>query len=251
VRITDVVGDLVAARNEWHRLVANPRFIRRNLEVTWKDYVPMRLGNVVSRQDFAMLVEDGQYSLQLAEDGSLLQFFYEFHSDGHLVAANIAFYGAPAEERNEFADLDVDDQSRNDGDAASALTTAGAGDDGDDEGDLTAAGADGRGIFPGCRWLRIDYDPIARASVIHGLCHMHVSGLPDARFLVRGVPGPAQFIEWIMAIFYPQAYAGHRLDDQGAFTEQARIRRANQVYAAFEHNDHFRFMTHLCVPTPV
>lgn len=52
-------------------------------------------------------------------------------------------------------------------------------------------------------WLRIDYDPKRARGVLHHNSHIHLSGLPDSRFVVNGLLTPKQFIEFIMAYVYP------------------------------------------------
>lgn len=232
MRVSDVMSDLTAAKVEWDQYLANPRFVRKNSVITWHGYEKLWLGNSIRSEEFLELVDKGQYSLQIVEDGSILQLMYEFDESGeNVLKASLAFYGAPENiEPEESEPQMVEDELA----------------DVPGEGPATPAGFCS-GMTTN-RWLRIDFDSSGNTSVIHGGCHMHVGGLPSSRFLVRGLPGPAQFIEWVFSLFYPDTYRQHRLDGDGQFSDIAKLVNANRHFVVFGDHDSYKYMTHVVIP---
>ena len=133
------------------------------------------------------LAEQRQYSLQILTDGSLIQLFYEFAADGKtLRAASLGFfYSGKLTEVSEELEPPLDEIDEV----------------------LPDSPAD---YFAGS-WLRVDYDPAAARDCLHYDCHLHSSLSDDMRVAVNRVPTPKQFIELVLAWFYPETYRSNRL----------------------------------------
>lgn len=220
MRPNDAMGLLVAVFMDWGGALANPRFVRVDRLVAWDRYGPRVLDYPVTMRDVAELAAQGQYTFQVTEDGSLIQLVYEFeHNEEHLRRATLAYYGA------EFPDAGVIEAPQ-------------------------GVELEDREGFPYAQvpWLRIDYDPRAARGVVHGDCHLHISGLPNSRFLVHGVPTPKQFVELIMLLFYPDAYEAHRLKENGSYIDREHVRRINDPAIECAHSEIFELMTHVYVP---
>jgi hypothetical protein len=97
-------------------------------------------------------------------------------------------------------------------------------------------------------WLRIDYDPEHAKGVLHHDCHMHISAFPSARLVVAGVPTPKQFIEFIMALCYPEVYHAHRLNNSGQYINEGHIVTINSKCVPLTEHNVFRQMTHFRIP---
>lgn len=233
MKVTDVISDLTAACIEWGKFIANSQYIRTKNIVSWAGFSKIWLSENLTPQEFLNLVENGQFSFQLLEDGSICQLLYEFDAAGEkLVRASLAFYGKPPIFNEEEPNPEKFDENDTEFNA--------------DLADVETEFCDLNSIS---RWLRIDYDCDEKNSAVHGDCHMHVGGLPGARILVRGVPGPAQFIEWVMALFYPDIYRNHRLAADGDFVNIAKLKNANRRAIAFDDHDFYRYLTHILVPS--
>jgi hypothetical protein len=98
-------------------------------------------------------------------------------------------------------------------------------------------------------WLRIDYNPSAYMMAIHPSCHMHISLFPDARFQIKGVPNPKQFIEFIFTTFYPKQYHNHRIDEEGNFKNPSHMSSINSPCPVFVADKSFNYLTHIIVPS--
>ena len=231
MKVNDVLSDLTSAKIDWDAYLANARYIRRNNSITWRDYERIWLGQTISAQEFVNLVDRGQYSFQVVDDGSVLQLLYEFDATGErLLTSCLGFYGAPVSIEPEEPEPAMLEEASGEIEEEQATTA-------DFDGELATN-----------RWLRIDFARGPNNSVVHGECHMHVGGLPGTRFLMKGVPGPAQFIEWIMALFYPEMYQKHRLGENGEFSNLAKLINANRQSVGFDEHDFYRYMTHLVIP---
>src|SRR5690606_6401927 len=60
-------------------------------------------------------------------------------------------------------------------------------------------------------WLRIDFDPGAAKDCLHYHSHLHTNMGADVRIPVKRVPTPKQFVEFVVASFYPEIYRVLRL----------------------------------------
>jgi hypothetical protein len=183
-----------------------------------------------SHLDLLQLYEDGQYSFQ-ASDGSLIQIYYSFASStDELVEARLAFYK-------------VDQQSWDYEEATQ------------DE-DLVQSGSFGGGTQEekpsstrsSISWLRIDYSPKSAMGILHNSCHLHLSSFPSARLAVAGVPTPKQFMEFVMALCYPDIYRSHRLDNKGDYKDPLRLAAVNSDCVPFCDDLILSQITHIRIP---
>jgi hypothetical protein len=231
MRVNDVVGQLVATYTEWNDVLANPRFVRKGRLITWRDYSSAKIIVPSSHADVVKLYEAGQYSFQMT-DGSLLQLSYTYAaSKDELTKARLAFYkvGQQSLEIVEPADPDTIN-------------------------DLLLASDSPELIEPAVHrpisisWLRIDYSPKTTAGVLHNSCHLHLSAFPSTRVVVAGVPTPKQFVEFIIALCYPNIYREHRLDKDGTYKEPARMETVNSQPVPVREDLTCRYLTHIRIP---
>jgi hypothetical protein len=218
MRVNDVIGIMVSVFDDWQGLLANPRFVRNGNSISWVGCEPRIISYPLTRAAVVELAEQGQYTFQFTDDGSLLQMAYSFTADGvTLRSANLAYYAVPRNviPMDEAADV------------------------------MEEAPVAGEAEIP---WLRIDYDPETARGVLHGECHLHLSGFPNSRFLVDGVPTPRQFVEFVIALCYPEAYRERRLKDDGTYAEGELASRLNTPAISCVATAGFATITHVRVP---
>jgi hypothetical protein len=230
MRINDVMGLLVSTYTEWSHVLANPRFVRKGRIITWQEYSSAKLMLPTSHSDVLKLYEGGQYSFQTV-DGSLLQIHYAYaRTTDELIEARLAFYKVDQrswEFEENFSEEGPNDQVAPPG--SEALDPI---------------------MFRQCSisWLRIDYAPKSASGVLHNSCHLHLSSFPTARLVVAGVPTPKQFLEFVMALCYPDLYRTHRLDENGNYREPNELLSVNSDPVPFREDPIFRQVTHIRIP---
>jgi hypothetical protein len=181
--------------SDWDFLLANPRFCRNERRIAWNRYTGGIIRPPITYEKVRSLIEAKQYSFQCADDGSIFQLLYEFDDKNAIRTVRLAFYKA---------NLPL----------------------GEDESDSGSGPIPDFGdIF--VPWLRFDYTKEYASGVLHHDSHMHVSGFPEARFAVSGVPGPRQFVEFVIASCFPEYYRGHRLDSKGRYVSPHTVRKVN------------------------
>jgi len=173
--------------NDWDGLLANPRFARVDDLVAWTNFTGGRLKDPITIERILDVVQTGQFTFQSAEDGSIFQLLYSFGSDGKLEVARLAFY---------------------------LLQTRGSFEEGTAE-------------LISNSWIRIDYDLSTAKGVLHNDCHLHLYGFPESRIMVDSVPGPRQFVEFVISACYPDFYKVHRLNESGDFAKPKAIEQVN------------------------
>jgi hypothetical protein len=231
MRINDVMGLLVSTYTEWGQVLANPRFVRKERIITWRNYSSARVAIPESHLDVVQLHEAGQYSFQTT-DGSLLQIYYSYaRSSDVLAEARLAFYKVDERSWEFHEPIEAE--------FATELVTP-----------VDRATHDEPTIRrPGSiTWLRIDYSPKSANGVLHNSCHLHISAFPSARVVVAGVPTPKQFVEFVMALCYPGLYDDHRLDAKGCYKEPAKLTAVNSGCVPFREDLVFQQITHLRIP---
>jgi hypothetical protein len=202
--------EIRAAFRDWADLLVNPRFCRNSGLIAWTGYRGGgKLREPVTSAKLLTLVEEGQFSFQCSEDGSLFQILYQFGSDGKLEVVRLGFYQAIATQSKAQSEM-IDS-----------------------------------GYVP---WLRIDYDEQAAAGVLHHGCHLHVHGFKNARIIVNGVPGPRQFVEFIIAAFYPTYYEIHRLDGRGGQADISILQAINTCSLPIAGEEGAPLLLHVGVP---
>jgi hypothetical protein len=166
----------------------NQRFCQLGRSLTWRashGESSHQLADTLMSSTVLELIKNGDYSFQCDIDDGIFRLYYKFDARGrHLNAASVAFYRAyPPDFSIEAYLEDSEDQS-----VSSPIPDGPVG------------------------WIRFDYSNCRDTNhhILHHFCHLHLSGFPAARLSVDGVPTPAQFVEFIMASFYPNYYAERR-----------------------------------------
>lgn len=194
VTLADVESQIQACYLDWQLLLANPRFCRNDTTVAWNKYSGGIIRDPINYEKVRSLIEEKQYSFQCAEDGSVFQLVYEFDRGNKVRTVRLAFYQA-------HLPLDEDD--------------------------LLASGPRPDFADTFIPWLRFDYTQEYAAGVLHHESHMHLSGFPASRFAVSGVPGPRQFVEFVIASCYPDYYKMQRLDKHGRYVNHRTMKKVN------------------------
>jgi hypothetical protein len=218
MRANDVMGLLVSVQTDWKRVLWNPRNQRFGNVISWTHGGSFIFSDPFTYKELLLAVESHEYSFQLF-DGSIIQIHYAFEDDcATLSSARLAYYGSP--------------QSQTSGDYP------------DDTGMEVHPDPD----FVITNWVRLDYQPGVQGGVLHSPCHIHIGGIPRSRLMVRRVPTPKQFIEFIMALCYPAQYARQRLDENGDYKNSNKIRSVNKPCIDLHGNVWCDLATHLSVP---
>jgi hypothetical protein len=230
VTVNDVLDNLGSLLEKWPELLLNPRFIRRENDISWQAYAGGADMDALSEFEVARLASAGQYSFQMF-DGSLLRFFYSFDRTGRqLVSANVGYM----QNVSASQDSDLNDEGYEDVEDSPSMISI----------------SDNLQIVP---WIRIDYSPDACKGCTHSKCHLHSSLSSNLRIPVSSVPSPEQFLEAIVAWFYPQTYEGRHLDANGHFRDFDRLHDINvQVVTDVTHLEgeqilHIRLPDHAAI----
>ncbi|GAB5496611.1 MAG: hypothetical protein Phyf2KO_16910 [Phycisphaerales bacterium] len=202
--VSETYSQLHSLHNELRGWLVNNRYCRRGMTISWTEFTTQhRLPYAPSPVDVARLADSRQYSFQV-NDGSLIQLYYEFEADGETLRwANLLYCASGNLETEEGSEEEIE-----------ALSMAY--DAPDDVSTTTVP------------WVRIDYAPEHGSEMIHNECHMHVSNMPRTRMGLEGVPTPRQFVEAIMAWFYPEEYKRRHLDDSGDLVDVDRPEKVNE-----------------------
>jgi hypothetical protein len=234
MRISDVHSMMVSVYNDWGGFLANPRYIRRGDEITWAERTPHFLKGTIQHGDVLGLIETGQYSFQTSDDGSIIQLHYEFEQGGAEVkAASLGYFAAPPPQ--DDSGLSSQGERGQIPDSEDAGITDGS------EGTRTETSQY-------ASWLRIDFSPTTAGGVLHHDCHLHVSGFPASRLVVKRLPTPKQFVEFVIALCHPNVYTSQRLDHTGGFVDATRMTSVNTPAFTCEDNDLYAHMMHLATP---
>jgi hypothetical protein len=255
MRISELYGAITAAWNDWKGFLANPRYYRSDTVISWSGYQSIWTEDFVTLESFLELIEKGQYSFQVAEDGGIVQIYYEFDQDGRVLkSANLGYYGGsitlsiPNRAADSMGVIISDTETRPTQGNAGTIETP-----------LEISAAEEQ-IWSGSivsgetqkdefiSWFRFDFDSSRVQGILHGLCHLHIGGLPNSRLLVKGLPNPRQFIELIIASCYPELYRKHRLDQNGQYVDLEPISSVNEKSAFTEEGDIFKRIIHFFVP---
>ena len=216
---TDALQEITSCFLDWDGLLANQRAIRNDRTVCWPNYAP-RIEDEVSWSTIISLATERQYSFQLF-DGSLIQLLYDFSLPaGTLRSARLAYYeGTQNDETTEEAE-----------DVISPVE--------DDQNDRLP------------RWLRLDFGRHNDPSCIHAECHLHLCNLPETRISCAGVPGPRQFLESVIAWFYPEIYQQRILESDPDIRGRRNV-DVNRHSHLIEPADHFNSLLHLSLPRSI
>jgi hypothetical protein len=208
-------------------LLANNESTVRDRLVCWTNYRPLRLPDQLTFDDVARLASDRQYSFQVADDGSILQLFYQFDESGRSVKnATLAYLqGQPA----EHEDVELNDQYMDPPDEGGPEPAA-----------IIAAS------HP--QWIRIDFEENGSRCPIHADCHLHLAGFPTSRITLSNLPSPKQFVEMVMAWFYPDSYRAHRLDSLNCYKNPGWMKFVNRQTMECEDTESNKHLAHLRIP---
>lgn len=287
MKINDVTGLALSMLDDWRGKVINPNWHRAGSSFTWPRKSAF-FNDPITVADVLYMIRTYQFSCQIVEYDSateqdmitgIVQMYYSFdQKSSEIEAASLAYYSTrPAftrlsiQTKNEMAtgfvtnNLTVDmstnenelseeeqpieedelgnpsenDESRNeaysqtDRDSANTVSI------------VTDASTDP------ATWMRIDYAPQEATDVIHQECHMHLSGLPQTRFVVNGLPNPKQFLELVMASFYPSLYKAHRLDPKQKYrvlSNLAPFNSINRICVQRIDRDIYDHIAHFTIP---
>jgi hypothetical protein len=222
MRISDVHSMLISTYIEWSGFLANPRFVRRGNEITWADRSGAFLPDLVSSVDMLALAENKQYTFQTLDNGSIIQFYYEFDNSGDDVkSASLAYYGAPTTYSEESYESEAGE------DPVESLQIK---------------------EQPFVSWLRFDFSPTTARGVLHHECHLHLSGFQNSRLMVRRLPTPKQFVEFVIATCHPEQYKTHRLGPSGDYRDLTKIRSVNEEVFACEDHALYNYLIHVATP---
>jgi hypothetical protein len=240
VKVGDVHSSLISVWNEWKEIIVNPKYIRRENEITWEGFSGKKISDdIVTASTVSQLVDEGQYSFQVVIDGSIFQIHYSFDRNGNLATANLAFYYSGVKD-----DYDIRQNFPTQLGEAQKLEEQIL-----EEGmlweyrQLILSQDDPVG------WLRIDYGPEQYRGLLHANCHMHLGLFPRSRFIVDGVPNPKQFVEFVIAMCYPDFYAMKRLDEKGLIADKNKIYSLNDPNFPVKDDESFECLTQIHVPT--
>jgi hypothetical protein len=181
-----LISELRQAFDDWDGLLVNPRYCRHDNLICWSSFNGGRVKESVTSNHLLEILENRQFSFQCAEDGSIFQFLYKFDDNEELTKARLAFY---------------------------LIRSRGSLEEGTAEIKSTA-------------WVRMDFDRDGARGMLHSACHLHLHGFPEGRIIVDGIPGPRQFVEFIVASCYPDYYRVHRLDGENP-PQTATIEKIN------------------------
>jgi hypothetical protein len=224
MRISDVHSLLVSTYHDWGGFLANPRFARIGDAISWAGRTGTFLPDLVRSTDILTLVEHKQYTFQTLDNGSILQFYYEFDRSGNEVrAASLAYYGSP----NSLSEEEGFPQDQNE--------------------DFSAETSH---VHPHIfmSWLRIDFNPQTAHGVLHHDCHLHVGGFPNSRLMVRRLPSPKQFVEFVVAACHPEQYRAHRLNSAGEYLDSETIKSINDDVFTCEDHALYDYLMHVATP---
>lgn len=256
MKINEILHSLRSAYDDWGHILVNPQFIRSRDVVSWANRRPARFGHLVMASDVLKMAEENQYTFQINEDGSLVQIYYLFLPGGNEIkSASLAFYRAkPDPDVEVVIDFPVEDivdvstsEAENQTSDSSLETTAESIDDKNIQIEFEAYTSGELKDAP-VSWLRIDYDPAASRGVLHHDCHLHISGLSTTRFVVAGLPTPKQFVELIIAAFYPTIYKSHRLNEKWEYADKAKIASVHTDCFRLSESEIYQQMIHFRVP---
>jgi hypothetical protein len=224
---------------DWSGILLNPNYVQQGHIMTWNNYHSMMMPEPLTFKDVARLYTTGQYSLQLALDGSIFQFYYAYDQRNRVIQeARIAYYeangsGMGAESSGVPPSETKDPEPPVEG-PLPAL----------DLQDTHYRGFDDRQP----RWFRIDFRSQSPKCVLHNNCHLHFGGFPGSRLVVAGLPTPRQFVEFVLCCCYSDIYERFRLDGTGKYLDERRIHSVNSTRIPVEPNPVFRQITHLRIP---
>jgi hypothetical protein len=250
MKINEVHQLLKSAYVDWSQFLANPNYIRSSTVagpcITWANRTSGIIKHPVLASHVSKLFREGQFTFQIAEDGSLIQIYYQYNRKGDtLTSARLAFYSTRSDEGKRIASSIQPERSM---EKVSGLPITSDTIDTKNKPDIPSDIDLTSSHDAPVSWLRIEYEPTAARGILHYDCHMHLSSFPHSRFIVAGIPSPAQFIEFIAAFCYPESYKKHRLDELGQYISSEKIDAVNATCFPLIYSSLFNQIAHFCIP---
>nr|WP_319376035.1 DUF2290 domain-containing protein [uncultured Methanoregula sp.] len=203
--------------------------------ISWNKYTRRERIIDIRRSDLIEIVKSGQYSFQIIEDGSVFQLYYQFNDYNQaLCSANLAYYNTGGVTYDTFQEMQFSDLYNGDDKSSSSDNKI------DYKEDLFED--------PLIAWIRIDYSPHDYCRPLHHSCHMHFSLFPNSRISLNAVPTPRQFIEFILAINYPDLYLVKRLDQKYEPNDPTRIADLNIPSFPRIDSSVYSVLPHISIP---
>jgi hypothetical protein len=220
--------------------------------ITWQAFQRIRLDPFPTYLDFVDMVDRGQYSFQ-TDDGAIFQLFYVFDRR-EVVSASLSFVRAYSL-RREMLDADASDEAfEGSADDEPEMLVTNPDDrhleEGDEE-DSAAAIEAASGNHDETRivsWIRCDYDEVGRHGLAHAACHLHLNGFPESRLPVRGIPTPIQFVDFVIALAYPDIFNATHLDADGNLVNRDGYTDANRNQLGCSDAESVDLVVHLRLP---
>lgn len=224
MNINEARSAIRSAFIDWEGFLVNNRDCKNGSTLSWENYAPKRFSPVVTAFEVFELIEMAQYTFQVALDGSIFQIYYLYDGRGRVIQeASLSFLMSGVEVFH----------------------------DGEEE--LAIQPSPDAPVG----WLRIDYSNKNEndGGVNHPKCHLHISLLPNARIPVDRIPNPKQFVEFVIANFYPEVYKSKRLNDTGRYNSIEKMCNINtplpndiSMSDVCEHSFHLKLPCRLAAP---
>ncbi len=226
--LNDFCSSLNTSYIEWKNILLNPNYCRNDKEITWNQRSSQMMPVNSTISDVIGLIENQQYSFQISIDESILQLYYKFADGNTITSANLAYYGTIP-----WGTIQLSDEGDSEGNSPEQVQNQ---------------------IAPEIRseyinWIRIDFDSACeKPSIIHHLAHMHIAGIPSGRIPFDTLPSPFQFIDFVIANYYPDHYRKARMNENGLLLKPSKIKRLSKHHVAVVSDDVLPYVIHLSVP---
>ncbi len=227
MNINEAFNSLRSVFIEWEGFLVNNRYLKVGSTISWEQYAPKKFNGTITAFDIFEQIETAQYSFQVASDGSIFQIYYQYDNRRRKIKeASLGFLMSGVEiVREDLEEIQVQ---------SSPNAPVG--------------------------WLRVDYSDNAQndGGLSHPKCHLHVGLLQNARIPVDRIPNPKQFVDFVIASCYPEAYCVKRLDNVGRYADINHMCQINNPLAddinmndICEYAFHLRIPFRLAAPQPV
>jgi len=226
--LNDFCSSLNTSYIEWKNILINPNYCRNDREITWNQRSSRMMPVNSTTVDVIGLIENQQYSFQVSVDESIIQLYYKFSNDNIIASASLAYYGTIP-----WGVMRLTDQDYTEGNPLEKGTNQ--------------AVPEIKNEY--INWIRIDYDSACeKPSIVHHLAHIHIAGIPSGRIPFDTLPSPFQFIDFVIASYYPDHYREARMNENGLLLKPSKIKRLSKHRVAIESDAVRPYAIHLSVP---
>lgn len=110
MKISDVVGSLVAVWTEWQQanFLINPRYVRQGNIITWQGHSAGMTEEPITQSHVLDFIDRGQYTFQINIDESIVQLHYVFNRNDEISAANLAYYALDVNSEGQAGWIRID-----------------------------------------------------------------------------------------------------------------------------------------------